>query len=51
MRALEEHYKLMGADTNGQRRDEALKLSKKNGWMYENVERNANGKPVRACYG
>jgi hypothetical protein len=46
MLAIEDHFKDIGALTNLQRRNEALKLSKKNSWMYGTVERNAQGKVV-----
>jgi hypothetical protein len=45
--AVEDHFKSIEASTNLQRRNEGLKLSKKNSWMYGTVERNDRGKVVR----
>ena len=43
MWALEEHFMSIGAVTNLQRHQEALKAAEETNWMYEIVKRDANG--------
>ena len=51
MWALEEHFTLIGAVTNLQRHQEALKAAEETNWMYEIVERDANGVLVHFRHG
>ena len=51
MWALKEHFMSIGAVTNLQRHQEALKAAKETNWMYEIVEHDANGVLVHFCRG